>query len=144
MRIMAIDPGSKRIGLAISDQTGTFAQPLMIFDHFSKEKDLEIIIYHAINNKVETIIVGCSTDENGDPTFSGKRSIRLAENLKNKLDLPVILWDEYHSTLDARETRKLLNTTRKKRSGHLDDLAATIILQSYLEEQLNIKDNPNK
>lgn len=134
MRILAVDPGSKNIGLAISDLSGTIANPLMILKHKSRERDADLIIQQAINNSVVKIIVGQSiNDEDGKPTFEGRRSARLAGALAQRTSLPVELWNEDFSTQEAKRARMLMKASRIKRSGHLDDLAATIILQTYLD-----------
>jgi putative Holliday junction resolvase len=133
MRILAIDPGIRRIGLAISDPTGTIANPLMVLEHLSKEKDSERIAIQAELNSVNIIILGQSLDDVGLPSFEGRRSARLADMLRRLVSVPVILWNEGFSTKDARNARIMMGASKKQRSGHLDALAATIILQSYLD-----------
>lgn len=134
MRILAVDPGEKQIGLAISDPTGTIANPLLIFKHQSNSKNLEIILEQICRLEVDLVIIGQSLDEEGVPNFAGKRSQKMAESLKKQTPIPVLLWDESLSTMEARNTRIILGVPRKKRHGHMDDLAAAIILQSYLDE----------
>ena len=133
MRILAVDPGSKRIGLAISDPTGTIAQPLTVFFHTSRLSDVEAVAEHAAAQAAGLIVVGQSFDEEGEPTLEGRQAIRFAEVLRLQSSIPVILWDEAFTTQEARGTRLAMGVSRKKRSGHLDDLAATILLQSYLD-----------
>jgi len=133
MRVLAIDPGEKQIGLAISDPTGTIANPLMIFKHQSNEKNLEVILGQIRSLQVVIVVIGQSLDDDGNPNFAGRRSQKLAESLRKKTSISVVLWDESFSTEDARNARIGMNVSHKKRQGHLDDLAATIILQSYLD-----------
>ncbi|MFC2028541.1 Holliday junction resolvase RuvX [Chloroflexota bacterium] len=134
MRILAIDPGSKNIGLALSDPSGTIANPFSILTHESREKDTEIIKGIIEDNDVQLVIIGCSFDEDGIPTYEGRKSQRLAGLLSKKIDVPVKLWDEGYSTQIARKARIKMGVKRKKRKGHLDDLAAVVILQSYLDQ----------
>jgi len=135
LRILAVDPGKKHIGLAISDPSGTIANPLMILTHKSRGTDVDRIIEVVMKNAIEKIIVGQSIDdENGQPTFEGRQSARLAEALRCRTSVPIELWDEAYSTQDARHAQIMMGASRKKRSGHLDDLAATLILQSYLDK----------
>lgn len=141
MRIMSLDPGSKNLGLAISDPTGTIANPLMILKHKSREEDTDFIAQLVLDRDIELIIIGQSLDDNGEPTFEGKRSARIARVLTRKVAIPVKLWNESFSTQDARRARIMMGGSRKKRSGHLDDLAATVILQSYLDAPSNRKEN---
>lgn len=141
MRILAVDPGSKNIGLAVSDLSGTIANPLMTIKHFSRDIDAELIIAQAFKNNVVKIIVGQSiNEENGLPTFEGRRSARLAYTIAQKTSIPVELWNEGYSTQIAKQTRSMMKVSRTKKRGHLDDLAATIILQNYLDEQLKRND----
>ncbi len=133
MRVLAVDPGSKHLGIAISDPTGTIARPLMVLQHVSRQLDAAQIARLASECDAGSIIVGQSLDENGLPTFEGRRAARLAAAIRTQTTLPVELWDEYYSTQEARSVQTRLGASQQKRYNHLDDLAATIILQSYLE-----------
>ena len=133
MRILAIDPGSKRIGLAISDPTGTIANPLTVLSHVSRPVDAAAVAELATSHAAGLIVVGQSFDDDGNPSFEGRRSARFAEALKTQTGIPVVLWEESFTTQDARSARIRMGVSRKKRSGHLDDLAATVLLQSYLD-----------
>jgi putative Holliday junction resolvase len=135
MRILGIDPGSKRIGVAISDSTGTIANPLTIINHVSRMSDASEITQLAERHDVKRIVVGQSLDEYGEPTLEGRRAARLAGAIREQSDLIVELWDESFSTQEARAARIAMGTRRKKRSGHMDEMAATVILQSYLDAQ---------
>jgi putative Holliday junction resolvase len=137
MRILAVDPGSKNIGLAISDPSGSIANPLMIIKHKSREIDSDMIIEQAYKHDAGRIIIGQSfEDENGKPSFEGRKSERLAAAIRRKTTLPVDLWDESFSTQDARKGRIMMGVSRRNRAGHLDQLAAILILQSYLDAHL--------
>jgi putative Holliday junction resolvase len=135
MRILAVDPGEKRLGIAISDPSGTIANPLTVLKHVSRPLDAAAIAQLASENQAGLIVVGQALDEDGLPTPEGRRAGRLAEALQGQTDLPVVLWDESGSTQEARQARLALGTSRRRRAGHLDDLAATYILQTYLDAQ---------
>ena len=137
MRILAVDPGAKRIGLAVSDPTGTIANPLAVIKHSSRIVDAATIAQIAAENDARTIVVGQSLDQDGKPTVEGRRAARLAAAIRTQTKMEVTLWDEYLSTQTALDARRALNAPRKKRQGHLDSLAATVILQSYLDTQKN-------
>jgi putative holliday junction resolvase len=137
MRVLAIDHGSKNIGLALSDLSGTIANPLSIVRHESREKDTEIIAGIVNYRKVDLVVVGCSYDDEGKPTYEGRKSQRFANQLAKKINIPVRLWNEAFSTQVARDARIAMGVTRKNRKGHLDDLAATVILQSFLDHGLH-------
>jgi putative Holliday junction resolvase len=133
MRILAVDPGSKRIGLSISDPTGTIANPLTVISHVARLVDAAAVAELAASRSAGLIVIGQSFDDNGKPSFEGRRALRFAEALKTQTSIPVVLWDESFTTQDARLARIEMGATRKKRSGHLDELAATALLQSYLD-----------
>jgi putative holliday junction resolvase len=138
MRVMAVDPGEKRIGVAISDPTGTIAKPLSVINHVSRAADAAVIAALAQENGVEWVVVGQALDEDG-PGFRARQAQRLAEAIRMQSPLPVSMWDESSSTLTARQTRMEMGVKRNKRGGHLDSLAAAIILQDYLDANENKK-----
>ena len=133
MRILAVDPGSKHIGLALSDPNGTIANPLTVLAHVSRPLDAAAVAELATSREAGLIVIGQSFDDDGNPSFEGRRSARFAESLKTQTDVPILLWEESFTTQDARTARLQMGVSRQKRSGHLDDLAATILLQSYLD-----------
>jgi putative holliday junction resolvase len=133
MIILAVDPGSKRIGLAISDATATIANPLTVLSHVARLVDAAAVAEMAGSRAAGLIIIGQSFDEAGNPSFEGRRSMRFADALRRQTSIPVILWEESFTTQEARFARIQMGASRKKRSGHLDDLAATVLLQSYLD-----------
>ncbi len=136
MRILAIDPGEKRIGLAISDPSSTIASPLTVLKHVSRPIDAAAIAELAHQNQAGMIIIGKSLDEDGSPTPSSRRADRLAEAIRQQCDIPLTTWDESFSTQVARQARIEMGTSRRKRTGHMDDLAAAVILQSYLDSMI--------
>jgi putative Holliday junction resolvase len=137
MRILAVDPGEKRIGIALSDPTGTIASPLTVIQHVSRPVDAATIADLAHEYQVGLIIIGESFDEDGLSTPASRRADRLAEAIRQQSAVPLKMWDESFSTQAARQTRIEMNTSRRKRRGHLDELAATVILQSYLDSEVN-------
>ncbi|MBP6178350.1 MAG: Holliday junction resolvase RuvX [Anaerolineales bacterium] len=133
MRVLAVDHGEKRIGLAISDETATIANPLKVVEHVSRVIDAAQVADLAAQNNVSLIVIGQSFDDDGNPNPAGRRAGRFADELKNQTSIPIELWDESFSTQDARAARIQLGVSRKKRAGHQDVFAAVVILQSYLE-----------
>jgi len=135
MRILAVDHGEKRIGLAISDPTGTIASPLTVIKHVSRLLDAGQVANMASENGAGLIIVGQSFDEEGHPNLAGRRAAKFAEALKEQTQIPVELVDESFSTHDARATVIEMGLSRRKRAGHHDALAAVMILRSYLDSK---------
>jgi len=133
MRILAVDHGEKRIGLALSDPTGTLASPLTVIKHVSRLLDAAQVATLALENDAGLIVVGQSFDEEGNPNPAGRRAARFAEALKEQTQIPVEMFDESFSTQDARSTVIEMGISRKKRAGHHDALAAVMILRSYIE-----------
>jgi putative holliday junction resolvase len=123
MRILAVDHGEKRIGLALSDGTGTIASPLKVIEHLSRSIDAAQVADLAAQNDVALIVVGQSFDEEGNPNPAGRRAGRFADELKNQTNIPIEMCDESFSTQD----------------GHQDAFAAVVILQSYLESNRKSK-----
>jgi len=133
MRILAVDHGEKRIGLALSDPTATIASPLRVVKHVSRLLDAAQVANLANENDAGLIVIGQSFDEEGNPNLAGRRAAKFAEALKEQTNIPIELFDESFSTQDARATRIEMGVSRKKRSGHMDELAAVMILRSYIE-----------
>ncbi len=133
LRVLGIDPGEKRIGIAISDESGTIANPIGVITHVTRDKDAEEIIRMCKERGAGIIIIGCALGIENEISFTGRKSIRLADKIHQLSTIPVLLWDESDSTRIARETRREMHIKKGQRSGHQDDLAAAIILQSYLD-----------
>lgn len=135
MRVLGVDHGEKRIGLAISDATGMIARPLSVIEHISRAVDAAQVAAAAADHEAELIVIGQSFDEEGRANLAGRRAGRFAEALKTQTALRIVLWDESMSTADAREFRREAGASHKKRRGHLDEAAAAVLLQSYLDAQ---------
>jgi len=133
MRILAIDPGEKFLGVAISDPTATIAGPLTILRHRSRQADAEAIARLVAEHGVARVVIGQATDAQGRPTtLQARRAANLAEALRALVTVPVILWDETGSTQTALDAWKAMGTARR-RSRRPDAVAATVILQRYLD-----------
>jgi putative holliday junction resolvase len=133
MRILAVDPGEKHLGIALSDPTGTIATPLLVIKHVSRPLDASEIASLAQQHQAKMILIGHSKDEDGFSTPSGRRADRLADAIREQCNLPILMWDESYSTQEARQASLEMGTTRRKRRGHMDNYAAAVILQSYLD-----------
>ena len=131
--ILAVDHGEKRIGLAISDETRTLASPLGVIGHLSRALDAARVAETARERGAALIVVGQSLDEAGIPNAAGRSAARFAQALRAQIGLPIVLWDESLTTQDARAARLAMGAKRKKRGGHMDDVAAAVLLRSYLD-----------
>jgi len=132
VKVLAVDPGDKRIGLAVSDPTGTISRPLMVIQHEARAKDAQKILDIVLEQEARMIVVGWALDSDGNVGFQARKSKRLADMIQTLTDLPVWMWDESGSTKEAVQSRIAMGVSRKHRQGHLDDLAASILLQDFL------------
>jgi putative Holliday junction resolvase len=129
-RILAIDPGDKRIGLAISDPLRKIAGPLAVIEHISRQLDSARIAQFAMDNNVGLIIIGCPTDIDGNIGPQGRKSQKLLNAIQMQIDLPMVLWDESGSSEVAKQLIPFYGRGKSHKPN--DDLAAVAILQNYL------------
>ncbi len=135
MRVLGLDMGKKRIGVAVSDALGITAQPLTYIERRSLKKDMERIKELAHSYGVDTIVVGLPIRMDGS---LGKEAIEIEEfarKLEETLSIRVVTWDERLSTSAVTRTLIEGDVRRKKRKTLVDKLSATYILQGYLDSQ---------
>lgn len=133
MRLIAIDHGIARIGVAISDRSGTLARELMIITRKSKRDDFAKLNALAAEHEAQAFVVGLPSDFDTPEYVEYTQADRVqswVERFKATTSLPVILWDEQLTTVDAHE---LAYRLKRPPRAHVDDLAARLILQSYLD-----------
>jgi len=133
MRILGIDYGSKRIGLSVCDELGFTAQGLTTITRKNKKKDMEEISSFVEKYNVEKIVIGFPVRLDGTEGIQCEKVNRFAGILEERFSMPVIKWDESLSTKEAERILIEANMSRKKKKGVIDKLAATIILQGYLD-----------
>ncbi|MGI6251345.1 MAG: Holliday junction resolvase RuvX [Anaerolineaceae bacterium] len=130
-----MDPGNVRIGIAISDESGALARPFSILKHISREEDAKRILELAENEACEVILIGIPYDSAGNTGPKARSALKLLKAIKEKTDKEILGWDESFSTEKTYQLMKDLGCTRKKRNTPVDDLAAAVILQDFLESQ---------
>ena len=135
MRILAVDLGVARTGLAICDETETLASPLTTICERRDEPRLEKVAQLALEHHAAAIVVGHPKNMDGTCGESAERAARFAEALRDKTGLPVELWDERPTTVSAHGYLNETDTRGKKRKAVVDTVAATIILQNYLDSR---------
>ena len=135
-RLLGIDPGEKRIGISISDPSGTISRPLAVIQNTSYANSAQAILRICQEQGVEKIIIGITYTDEGEPTFAGCRAQRLGEAILNIRVIPLEYWDEMGTTRAAQQSRREMGVRRKQRQGHLDDVAACILLQSYIDAHI--------
>jgi len=137
---MAVDLGEKRIGLALSDPSRTIARPLVVISHVGRLVDAAAVVSLAAENGVVLIVVGQPLSSNGEIGPGARHAARFADELGAQTSIPITLWDESGSTQAARQVRIEMGVNREKRRGHMDDAAAAIILQTYLDAHPDLSD----
>ena len=140
MRILGIDYGSKRLGLAVCDELGLTAQALTTITRKNRERDLEKIDAVIKEYNVEKIVVGYPLRLDGTEGIQCEKVNRFVDILESRFSLPIIKWDETLSTKEAEQILIEANVNRKKRKDVVDKLAAAIILKSYLDYVDRTKD----
>ena len=130
---MGLDVGSKRIGIAMSDELGWTAQGIKTLHRSHGESDLGEIRDIAREYGVEKIVVGLPRNMNGSLGPQAEMVLGFVEELKEILSIPIITWDERLSTVEATKMFIRADLSRKKRKRKVDMTAAILILQSYLD-----------
>ena len=133
-RILCLDVGEKRIGIALSDPDGRVAFPHKVLNRTSLEKDLGIISDVIKENHVIRLVIGHPTSLGGGKSQQTILTEKFAEVLKEKVNIETILWDERLSTSEADKSLGLMGTKSRKRRDKIDAIAASLILQNYLDK----------
>lgn len=132
MVIIALDIGERRIGVAVSDPSGTLATPYGIIERHSRPEDFATIAELVHKLDAQRVIVGLPISLNGRIGSQARRVIRYAKALSRALTVPVEMVDERYSTSIAQD---LLADAGRRNRTHVDAAAAAVILQEYLDHQ---------
>ena len=133
MKMLGIDYGKARIGVAVSDESGLIATPLSVVGCTCIEADLSRIAELASQHEVDAVVVGMPLQLDGTPGLAAKAVQQFVDLLSERIDVPVEIWDERLSTAQAERAMIAADTSRKRRRERLDAVAAQMILQSYLD-----------
>ena len=134
-RIMGLDIGERRIGVALSDSLRIIAGALTVVERVTDDAALKEIIDLARENEVERIVVGMPRSLDGSLGKQAQAVQSFVDLLKERTDIPVVTWDERLSTVAAERTMLEVGMKRDKRKKRRDSLAAAIILQGYLDRE---------
>ena len=140
MRIMGLDYGSKTIGVAVSDPLGLTAQGVEIIrrEEANKlRKSLRRVEELVKKYEVEKIVLGFPKNMNNTIGERAEKSLQLKETLERRLGLPVVMWDERLTTVEANRTLMETGVRRENRGKYVDMIAAVFILQGYLDAKAN-------
>lgn len=135
-RILSLDVGEKRIGVAVSDPSRTIAQGVKVYNTSgSRAKDVAEIRELVREFEASLVVIGLPKNLDGSLGPKAKEIMRFADSVRDTTGVPVDLWDERFSTDEAHRIFDMAAIKRKKRRGSIDIMAAQIILQGYLDAQ---------
>ena len=137
MKIMAIDYGDAHTGIAISDPTGFLAGFTTTIDAYRPEVVAERVAALAKEHGVEELVLGYPKNMDGSLGPRAEKAEAMAELLKAATSLPVVLWDERRTTIDAHQILFNSGKNAKKRKKTVDAVAASLILEGYLTYRKN-------
>ena len=137
MKIMAVDYGDSRTGLAVCDRTEFLASPVGIITEKNFAKVAEKIVYSVREYGVEMLVIGLPRNMDGSSGPRAQKAEKLAATLGNLIDVPIKMWDERSTTISAANILSENGTFGKKRKQVLDAVAAVIILEGYMAFRKN-------
>ncbi len=135
MIILGVDLGKARTGLAVCDRGEILASPLTVVEEHNRERLVEKVALAAQNAKAELLVVGLPRNMDGSEGESAQNARETAALLEKAAKLPVALWDERGTTVTAHGYLNETNVRGRKRKAVVDAVAATVILQSYLDSR---------
>ena len=133
-RVLGLDPGEARIGVAVSDPTGTIASPHSYIDVVAGSA-VQAINAICVDLEIDTVVVGLPLRLDGSEGPAAERSRLLGQAIDDALDVSVRYWDERFTTVTAEEALIEGNVRRSKRKTTRDQVAAAVMLQGYLDRQ---------
>lgn len=135
MRILGLDVGDRTIGIAVSDPLGFTAQGITTIRRKYLEKDLEELKKICDEYSVDTIVSGLPKNMNGSMGPQSEKVLAFCEEVKKVIDIPIKMWDERLTTVAANRAMLEADFSRAKRKTLVDKIAATYILQGYLDSK---------
>ncbi|MGM0369589.1 MAG: Holliday junction resolvase RuvX [Bacillota bacterium] len=135
MRIMGLDIGDKKTGVALSDPLELTAQGKTVIKFDTVADQIHYIVSLVEQYNVDQVVVGLPKNMNGSLGPRAEKVLELVEKLEGELDIPVITWDERLSTIAAERTLIEADMSRAKRKNLIDKMAAVVILQNYLDSK---------
>lgn len=132
MRIMAVDYGDRRTGVALSDLTGSIAGEAFVIDEWNEEALAEKLASEAKDREAGLIVLGHPLNMDGSRGARAEKAEAFCEKLREKTDIPCLLWDERRTTVDAHRILQQNGRREKKHRKVVDAVAATLILEGYL------------
>jgi putative Holliday junction resolvase len=135
-RILAVDLGSKRVGLAMTDPMRMIASPFKTLHYRSDKQLVADLLDIVVANAVETVVIGLPLHDSGEESPGCLRSRAFAAQL-NRRGVDTVLWDERYTSRDAEESLKRCGLNHKRALSKIDSIAASYILEDYLSQIRN-------
>jgi putative Holliday junction resolvase len=136
MRALGLDLGAKRIGVAVSDRTGTIASPLLVLQRSgSVARDHQAIAKLVAEEEAEAVVVGLPLNMNGSSGPAAKAAVKEAEALATVVGVPVYTSDERRTTVTADQAMMEAGLNAQQRRKHVDKIAAAVLLQQWLDRR---------
>lgn len=132
-RVLALDFGKRRIGLAVSDELGLTAQGLATLERTRLREDITRLADLAAERDVSLILMGDPLHMSGRPGVQSEKAREFAERLRQRTGLPIRFWDERLTTVEAQRVLRESGISSRKRAKSVDRLSAVILLESYLD-----------
>ncbi len=133
-RLMALDPGEARIGVALTDEGGVVAMPLLTIERQNRRADTKRILELVAEHRVALLVVGVPYRMDGGTDQQAEKALNFARRLERRLEgIPVVTWDERLTTVEAERVLIEGDVSRKGRRKVVDQLAATLILNAFIE-----------
>lgn len=130
MKLLSLDIGDKRIGVATTDPNSKIVYGLTIIGRKNRDKDLAEIKKLVDLHKIEKVVIGIPLTDDNRVSRQGEKIVRFANRLKKKISIPIVLWDERYS---SREAAEILIKRGESVDDSVDRVAASVILQRYLD-----------
>jgi putative Holliday junction resolvase len=135
MRVLALDVGDRRLGVAISDLSQVLARSLKVIERGSRQQDFAAVARLVEEYQVERVVVGYPRSLDGTAGEQAEKVEHYAAGLAETLTVPVLLWDERLSTVSAERLMREAGLKGKKKRERVDAVAAAVILQDYLDSR---------
>jgi putative Holliday junction resolvase len=135
MRVLGLDVGDRRIGVALSDALGLTAQPLTVLVRRGPSVDLEAIRELVVRHEARAVVIGLPLTLRGAQGPQAQKVVAFSEALRGRLEVPVQLVDERLTTVQGTRILREAGVSRQKRKAVIDQMAAQLILQQFLDQQ---------
>ncbi len=138
-RVLGLDLGETTIGMALSDAGRSIASPLSTIERSKFSKDVEKLSAVIATHKIIALVIGYPINMDGTKGARAQSTITFISNISKKISLPMLLWDERFSTMAVEKMMIEADMSRKRRAELVDKLAASYMLQGYLDNARNKK-----